>query len=134
LPDLRPHSGELYVDFLAQPGMDRFGLEALGLSDAERSRVQAALPPTTEARLVSGGGAEALVFAGCAQPGCGDGVAVLAIDMATGAAFVGVRDAEGADMLVPNPRVEALLRLNSPSRRWDDAAVAAPRAAEEGAP
>jgi hypothetical protein len=71
--------------------------------------------------LVQGGGAEALVFRGCAQEGCEAGAAVVAIDIDTGGAFVGVRDVGGADELAPNDRVEALLRLNSSSRRWDDA-------------
>ena len=38
----------------------------------------------------------------------------------TGDAFVAVRDASGAEVLAPNDRLEALLRLNSPQRRWDD--------------
>jgi hypothetical protein len=133
-PDLRPHGGEFYADFIAQPGLDRYGVGALGLGETERSRVEAALPARTEAQLVTGGGAEALVFAGCAHSGCTDGMTVLAIDVATGTAFLGVRDTEGADVLVPNARVEALLRLNSPSRRWDDPGLAAPAATGPAAP
>jgi hypothetical protein len=67
---------------------------------------------------VQGGGAEALVFRGCAEEGCDAGAAVVAIDVRTGVAFVGVRDVGGADELAPNDRVEALLRLNSPTRAW----------------
>lgn len=74
--------------------------------------------------LESGGGAEALVFRGCAQTGCIDGASVVAVDTATGATFAAVRDAGGAEILAPSDRVEALLRLNSPSRRWDDPAPA----------
>ena len=68
--------------------------------------------------VLSGGGAEALVFQGCAETGCADGLAIVAIDVATGTAFVGVKDAEGAEILTPNDRIEALLRLNSPTRSW----------------
>jgi hypothetical protein len=133
-PDLRPHDGEFYADFTAQPGLERYGVEALGLGEAEQSRVQAALSARTEARLVMGGGAEALVFAGCAQTGCSEGMTVLAIDVATGTAFLGVRDVQGADVLVPNARVEALLRLSSTARRWDDPGLAAPAATVPFAP
>jgi len=68
--------------------------------------------------VIQGGGAEALVFRGCAEEGCGSGEAVVAADMATGAAFVAIRDAGGTDELVPNEKVAALLRLNSPTRTW----------------
>jgi hypothetical protein len=118
--DLTPHDGELYVDFMAQPGMERYSLQALGVPDDDRARFEAAMPGETPAQLASGGGAEALVFSGCAQTGCSGGMAVLAIDAASGAVFVGVRDALGADELVPNDRVEALLRLTSPRGRWDE--------------
>jgi len=70
--------------------------------------------------VLAGGGAQALVFGGCADTGCADGRSVVAIDLATGDAFVGVHDAGGRDVLEPNDRLEALLRLNSPTRSWDD--------------
>jgi hypothetical protein len=72
-----------------------------------------------QGQVVTGGGAEALVFRGCAATGCADGAAIVAIDLSTGAAFAGVRDVGGSDVLTPNDRVEALLRLNSPNRDWD---------------
>lgn len=71
-----------------------------------------------DGKLLMGGGAEALVFRGCAETGCGDGEAVVAVDIGTGGAFVGVEDAGGAVIMAPNERVEALLRLNSPTRHW----------------
>ena len=45
----------------------------------------------------------------------------MAIDAATGGAFVGVRDTAGKHVLAPNERLEALLRLNAPTRDWADA-------------
>jgi hypothetical protein len=48
------------------------------------------------------------------------------VDLATGDPFVGVRDVGGADVLEPNDRLEALLRLNSPTRSWDDPQPAPP--------
>lgn len=83
---------------------------------------------STTSAVLSGGGAEALVFQGCPETGCTDGLAIVAIDVATGMAFVGVKDAEGAEILTPNDRVEALLRLNSPTRSWHN-----PEAASEAA-
>jgi hypothetical protein len=46
----------------------------------------------------------------------------VAVDTSTGSVFAAVRDVGGADVLAANDRIEALLRLNSPSRRWDDPA------------
>jgi hypothetical protein len=85
-------------------------------------------------RLVRGGGAEALVFRGCAAAGCEEGAAVVAIDAATGAVFAAVRDAAGAEVLTPNDRIEALLRLNSPTRRWDDPMLTRTAASDTAAP
>jgi hypothetical protein len=34
-----------------------------------------------------------------------------------------VRDQQGTEVLAPNDRVEALLRLNSPTRAWDKPAA-----------
>ena len=69
---------------------------------------------------MDGGGAEALVFTGCAEAGCDQGFSVIAIDTTTGLVFAAVRDGDGAEVLAPNDRLEALLRLNSPTRAWDD--------------
>lgn len=120
VPDFRPHAERTYADFAAAPGFESYGLSALGLSEAEQARFARNMADAAPGRLVAGGGAEALVFSGCAAGGCAEGMSVLAIDLATGAAFVGVRDADGADELAPNHRVEALLRLMSASRRWDE--------------
>jgi hypothetical protein len=132
-PDLRPLQGTRYSELSARPGMENYALAALGLSEAEQARVERAMAVSGPAQIASGGGAEALVFAGCAAAGCAEGRAVLAIDLATGSAFVGVRDGAGMDELAPNDRVEALLRLSSPTRRWDDPAAPeapAPEAAQ----
>ncbi len=70
--------------------------------------------------VASGGGAEALVFSGCALSGCAHGRSVLAIDTRTGATFVGVAGQGGSEALIPNDRLEALLRVTSPTMRWED--------------
>jgi hypothetical protein len=119
-PDVRALAGVSYADFAARADLERYRLEALGLTAADAARFQSVMAPAAEAELVSGGGADALVFAGCPPEGCDQGMAVFAIDAATGAAFVGVRDQEGTDVLAPNARVEALLGLTSLSGRWDD--------------
>jgi hypothetical protein len=127
-PDLRPLIGADYATLIAaQP---QFSAASLGFNEAEQGRFAAAMAtPAAPAWIVSGGGAEAIVFTGCAQAGCGAGKAVVAIDLATGGVFAGVRDSAGADQLAPNARVEALLRLNAPNRTWDGAAPASAAAA-----
>ncbi|HET9232336.1 MAG TPA: hypothetical protein VFO00_13690 [Vitreimonas sp.] len=117
--DLASYSGRPYADFVATH-QDRFAPEALGLAALDSGRLQHAMAASSGA-LLQGGGAEAMVFRGCATNGCGEGVAVVAIDPATGGAFVGVRDAAGKHVLAPNERLEALLRLNAPTRDWVDA-------------
>ncbi len=102
----------------------RYAPDALGLSAGDRARVWRGMAVRATGQLVTGGGAEALVFRGCAEAGCEQGSAIVAIDTTTGAAFVGVRDVGGSDVLAPNDRVEALLRLNSPNRDWDTPATA----------
>ena len=116
--DLRPHAGELYSNFAEGAGA-RYGPDQLGLNAADRARLWRSMASATAGQVEGGGGAEALVFRGCAEGGCQEGAAVVAIDVATGAAFVAVRDAGGSEVLAPNDRVEALLRLNSPTRTWD---------------
>lgn len=118
--DFSDYAGRSYADFLAAH-QDRFGPDALGLSVEEAARLRRVMAGATGAAL-EGGGAEALVFRGCAETGCADGVGVVAIDAATGAAFVGVKDSAGKVVLAPNDRLEALLRLNAPTRDWLDAA------------
>ena len=119
-PDLRAHTGQTYADFVAQPGMERYSLTALGLSHDEQVRFNYAMANPAVGTLASGGGSEALVFSGCAPSGCLEGLAVVAINVTTGEAFVGVSDTRGAATLAPNDRLEVLLRLTSPSQTWDD--------------
>ena len=128
--DIRPYSGELYADFTAGAGA-RYSPEQIGLTPADRTRLMAAMASPSAGRLEEGGGAEALVFRGCAASGCDLGRAVVAIDTTTGAVFAAVRDGEGAEVLSPNDRVEALLRLNSPTRAWDDPAPAQTASTED---
>lgn len=118
-PALRSHAGETYAVFVAASGA-AYAPDALGLGAGDRTRVWRAMAAPEAGQVLSGGGAEALVFRGCAETGCGDGVAIVAVDVTTGMAFVGVKDAGGAEVLMPNDRVEALLRLNSPTRSWDN--------------
>jgi hypothetical protein len=133
IADLRPHAGSLYSDFAAGEGA-RYSPDELGLNALDRARLWRGMATPSAGQLVQGGGAEALVFRGCAQVSCQDGMAVVAIDTATGAAFAAVADAGGAEVLAPNDRVEALLRLNSPTRRWDDPALTQTAAAEAATP
>ncbi len=125
VPDLRPHAGETYADFVAAAGV-RYTPDSMGIPAADRARLWRGMATATPGELLTGGGAEALVFKGCSDQGCADGFAIVAIDVATGAAFAGVRDVGGADVLAPNERIEALLRLNSPTRSWEDPETAQP--------
>lgn len=126
-PDLGTHAGETYPAFVAASGA-RYAPDQLGLTAGDRARLWRAMAAANAGELLTGGGAEALVFRGCAESGCGEGTAIVAVDTATGAAFAGVRDAGGADVLAPNDRLEALLRLNAPTRNWVDAAPTPPAA------
>jgi hypothetical protein len=126
-PQVRGEAGSTYSDFAA--ALDgRYSPDTLGLSAADRARLWRAMA-TSQSSVMTGGGAEALVFQGCAEAGCNDGLAVVAVDTTTGGAFVGVVDAGGAEVLLPNDRVEALLRLSSPTRNWRDPAPPEPQAA-----
>jgi hypothetical protein len=117
--DVASHVGQRFDAFVASPGMERFSLENLDLAAGEKTRLTQAMAVSQPSRLISGGGAQALVFTGCAQAGCDTGVAVIAIGR-EGETFAGVRDAAGTSEFIPDDRMEALLRLNSSSRRWDD--------------
>jgi hypothetical protein len=123
--DVASHVGQSFEAFVASPGMDRFSLDKLDLAAGEKSRLTQAMAVSKPSRLIRGGGAAALVFTGCAQAGCDAGAAVIAIG-GEGETFVGVRDAAGASEFIPDDRMEALLRLNSPTRRWDDPEAAEP--------
>lgn len=120
MPDLRPMVGMTFEVFADDTANTRFWPPA-GLSDDEQVRFRSAMAQGAPAVLVGGGGAEALVFRGCAGAGCDAGRAVYAIDLGTGSTFVGVADGGGAAVLAPNDRLEALLRLGSSHRAWDDA-------------
>ena len=121
IADIRPQAGAIYSDFAAAEGA-RYSPDQMGLNAIDRARLWRAMAVPTAGRLEDGGGAQALVFRGCAETSCDDGRAVVAIDTVSGAVFVAVRDVAGAEVLTPNDRVEALLRLNSPTRAWDDPA------------
>lgn len=118
IADLRPFAGTTYADFAARPEFARYAAAGLGLSTADQARLDAAMAAQAPAWIAHGGGAQALLFTGCAAEGCAVAQGVVAVDLATGSAFVGVRDAEGQTELTPNPRLEALLRLSSPARAW----------------
>ncbi|HEX8902970.1 hypothetical protein [Vitreimonas sp.] len=129
-PDIRPYAGRTYAEVLNAPEMGRYSLASLHLNEAERARFDAGMAVQEPAVVASGGGAEALVFSGCAISGCAHGRSVLAIDARTGAVFVGVAGQGGAEQILPNDRLEALLRVTSPTMRWDDP-MRAPQAASQ---
>jgi hypothetical protein len=128
-PDVRPLVGLTLADSWTRQEMERFTLEAQGLSEADRARFMAAHVQGSPSVWVAGGGAEALVFRGCAAQGCALAASVLAVDGETGETFIGVRDGEGVVVLVANLRLEALLRLGSASGGWDDPRPREPAAA-----
>src|SRR5262245_44530657 len=72
IADLRPHAGDLFSDFVAAEGA-RYSPEQIGLNAADRARLWRAMATPTAGRLEQGGGAEALVFRGCAETSCEDG-------------------------------------------------------------
>jgi hypothetical protein len=117
--DLSGHRGQSFEAFSKSPGMERFTLQRLDLSADERVRVERDLAVAQPSRLVVGGGAQALVFVGCARAGCDAGEAVLAFDN-QGESFVGVREHGAPEALIPDDRMEALLGLASPSAHWWD--------------
>ena len=119
-PDLRPFAGKTYSEIESEPALQRYSIAALGLGEAERARFEAGMSVPEPAVVASGGGAEALVFSGCAVSGCAHARSVLAIDLRNGAVFVGVSGQGAAEELAPNDRLEALLRVTSPTMRWDD--------------
>jgi len=118
-PALRAHAGDTYSNFVTQAGA-RYAPEAMGFTAADRARLWRGMATSLPGELIAGGGAEALVFRGCAEAGCGEGLSVVAVDTTTGGVFVGVRDVGGADILARDERVLALLQTNSATRSWDD--------------
>jgi len=119
-PDLRSAAGTNYAEFALRPEFSRYSPAGLGLSAADQARLNVAMAGSTRPGWIAeGGGAHALLFTGCAAEGCAAGRGVIAIDLDTGAAFVGVSDPDGRTELAPNPRLEALLRLSSPDRTWE---------------
>lgn len=120
LPDFRAFAGQTYAEFAAQPGMERYAVGTLGGSASEQARFSHAMAAQAPGLIASGGGAEALIFSGCAASGCLEGLSVVAIDLGTGEVFAGVSDMNGTAEIAPNDRLEALLRLTSPSQSWDD--------------
>ncbi len=127
-PDIRPFAGRRYAEFVVSEGMRRYATASLRLSESEQARFEAGMSVEEPATVAIGGGAEALVFSGCAISGCPHGRSVLAIDARNGAVFVGVAGQGGSEALIPNDRLEALLRVTSPTMRWEDP-VRAPQAA-----
>jgi hypothetical protein len=117
--DLSGHRGQSFEAFSKSPGMERFALSRLDLSADERTRVERDLAAAQPSRLVVGGGAQALVFVGCARAGCEAGETVLAFG-SQGETFVGVREQGAPQAFIPNDRMEALLGLASPSTHWWD--------------
>jgi hypothetical protein len=118
-PALRAHAGDNYAHFVTAAGA-RYAPEAMGLSALDRTRLWRAMAAQQAAEIVTGGGAEALVFRGCAAEGCEYGFAVVAVDTATGGVFVGVRDVGGADVLARDERVLALLEATAATHSWDE--------------
>jgi hypothetical protein len=119
-PDIRPFAGRDYAAFSQIDGLRQYSVASLRLSAPERARFEAGMAVQEPSVVAAGGGAEALVFSGCAVSGCAHGRSVLAIDTRTGATFVGVAGQGGSEALIPNDRLEALLRVTSPTMRWED--------------
>jgi hypothetical protein len=117
---IQSFAGQTYDAFAAEPQFQRYSIAALSPGEASRERFEHAMANRAVGVLVSGGGSQALVFSGCAPSGCLEGLSVIAIDTQTGEVFAGVSDMAGQERLVENVRLEALLRLTSPSQTWDD--------------
>lgn len=127
LHDLTPFVGDTYAGFVARPEFVQHAA-ALALTGADQARLNAAMAAPAPGWIATGGGARALVFTGCAASGCEAALAVVAIGSEPGVVFIGVRDSEGRTELIPNVRLEALLRLSSPERSWESPAAPAPSA------
>jgi hypothetical protein len=67
---LRAAEGSTYATFVSDAGA-RYAPETLGLAAVDRARLWRAMAAPEAARLLSGGGAEALVFRGCSEAAAG---------------------------------------------------------------
>ncbi|MGE0828762.1 MAG: hypothetical protein AB7O04_05345 [Hyphomonadaceae bacterium] len=118
---LRAQAGQYYADFIKAEGMSRYAVENLGLNPEAAARFASSMDVTAPSIVAEHDGLEALVFFGCAAHNCGGLTAsVLAIDLATGDAFVGVKDEAGESILKSNARLQMLLTQTSPTRTWTD--------------
>jgi len=118
---LRAARGKYYFDFVKEPGMERYAAENLGLDPQSAARFSRNMDIQGVGVIASANGNEALVFSGCAESNCGGGagpLSVIAIDLQSGDAFVGVKDSEGEAVLKPVPRVQMLLTETSPTNSW----------------
>lgn len=116
-------AGASLAEFWAAPEMARYRAAGLGMAPSAQARLTRATTQTAPGWIVEGGGARALAFVGCAAEACAQAAAIMAIDLDTGAAFVAVRDEGGRDVLVANPKLEALVETTTPADRWDDPAA-----------
>ncbi|MGE0595198.1 MAG: hypothetical protein AB7P07_02435 [Hyphomonadaceae bacterium] len=117
--DLAAYEGTSFAEFISAAGAN-YAPQSLNISDASRARLARAMGVSAPAFNIEGGGAEALVFVGCAETDCAAAAGIVAVDRATGAPFAAVRDAAGQAILVANPRLEALIEATSPANRWAD--------------
>jgi hypothetical protein len=115
---LRTQAGRTYADFAATPGMERYAAEHLDLGTPGAARFSRSMAVATPGAIVSANDVTALVFTGCMQHNCGGTLSVLAIDVATGDAFVGVKDEDGETVLKSNARLQMLLTSTSPTHAW----------------
>ncbi|MBI1188548.1 MAG: hypothetical protein GC206_14650 [Alphaproteobacteria bacterium] len=120
---LRAARGKYYFDFVKDAGMERYAAENLGLDAQAAARFSQNMDIQGVGAIAAANGVEALVFTGCAEASCGGGagpLSVIAIDVQSGDAFVGVKDAEGEAVLKPLPRIQMLLTETSPTNSWSN--------------
>ncbi|NWG52937.1 MAG: hypothetical protein HXY28_04395 [Hydrogenophilaceae bacterium] len=120
---LRAARGKYYFDFVKEAGMERYAAENLGLDAQAAARFSRNMDIQGVGAIAAANGVEALVFTGCVEASCGGGagpLSVIAIDVQSGDAFVGVKDAEGETVLKPLPRIQMLLTETSPTNSWSN--------------
>lgn len=118
---LRSQAGRYYFDFVREAGMDKYAAQNLGLTPEDAARFSRNMDIQGGGVLASANGVEALVFTGCSETNCGGGagpLSVIAIDLSTGDAFVGVKDEDGETVLKSVPRLQMLLTETSPTNSW----------------